>query len=383
MADGPESQKPAETKNPFSFAFGDVTDLYDKAKKGVTDLMNPKNAPATQENPDARKNTSPEKKNERKNVKNKSRETRESKAHEAEEKKAEKELEEADDANEEAPQLPPTSPQKPPTFMDNVGSFFEGAGEKWSQFMTKASYYFAPIIEALSKLKIPGMESIHSYIDVAMGFLGMQRVMLFGSLKKQKIDPVFNTENPQKDEESIEELTKMADELHAINPSYTLKGFYDSLAIQYANQIKKKGQATFKLEDLVGFARNNVLDGERKYVRDLPKTETPKTPEQPTDVTLTPNGENTVDIQQGSKKKLQLKNKDGALIVNDKKWEVSVAGKSYKIDKLEEKNGALTITVNGMNASLDKTEISSLYEGLLSEKTFAMKKFGMDIEFKV
>ena len=211
------------------------------------------------------------------------------------------------------------------TVVDSLSSGLDYVVQKLEGLYNSAAYALGPILESLSKINLPMFGNMQANIEMILGFLGANRVMVYASIRKQKIEPVFDQEKPENDSQAVEKIVAMAKEVNAVNKNYTLKGFFDAAALEFADHLKKKGRSTFKMDELVAFTKDNVLEKEKKNAKELP---TPS-PEKPAEVVLkTVDGK--IEASGGGKSIKIARETDGKLTIEKdgkkEKWGIALEG---------------------------------------------------------
>lgn len=238
-------------------------------------------------------------------------------------KKAEKILD-SNEAKLTGQTVAPTAKAKEESLLDTLGNKFE-------HMQNFLAYHLAPLVEMLQKLKIPIFGDMQANVDMFLSFLGMERTMLFGSLRKQKLDPVFHTEDPEKDTDSINKLVAMAKLAHSYNPEYNIKLFFNEASADFAKHLGPN-KKTFRLEELEEFARTQVLDKQITKAKEMPK-ESNSSSGQKLDIQLS-GSENNISIMRNKRPHTLAKNAQNELMLDNKKLNVTLGNQNIVVTKL-------------------------------------------------
>ncbi len=199
------------------------------------------------------------------------------------------------------------------------------AVEVYEKFTTFLSYHLAPVLEKLQNIKGLGMEST---IESALGFLGLEKTILFKSVRKAGLIPEFE-KNSKLDNEAITAMIAKSKEVMAANPqtSYGPQKFFEAATQQYA--AKHAGQKNFKLADLAAFATSQeFLDSQSAEAKKMPAAPAAApaapagSPAAAEVVKLSPLAAGVLTAEYAGKK-LSLKCEDGRVTVDGtKKWKL-------------------------------------------------------------
>lgn len=161
----------------------------------------------------------------------------------------EKQIAESDDVQKEMKPVP----EKPKDFMSNIGTMIE-------HYRNFFAYHLAPILASLKNIPLFGGDSTVTMIET---FLGMEKTMLFAALREKQIDPVFHPDDPRQDTKAIDKMIEMAKKIHTTNSTHTIRGFFDSATLSFANHLEKTtSRKTFALQELAEFTEKNVYEQE-------------------------------------------------------------------------------------------------------------------------
>ncbi|MBI3332363.1 hypothetical protein HYZ99_05420 [Candidatus Peregrinibacteria bacterium] len=270
--------------------------------------------------------------------------------------------------------------------LDRFTGMFETFITKLSYFQNQLSYYLAPIVNQLKKIKIPFFkESIESYVSMAAGFLGMDTLMLCSALKNAGLQPLFNPADPSIDSAAIEKLTGYAKQAKAKRPGYESQDFYNDLVAEFIKN--QSGRTNLIVEELVPLADTMVNGMKQEAPKPQPKApatagqnkpgENPPpaaSPEKPQD--LPP----AMDLLSGifsfnfngKPYRIETHGDKAKIIVNGKTWTIvgkrgKAAGKKITIDALEWTGEKLAMEVTGSGWIFAETKKSSLNASKVGE----------------
>lgn len=250
------------------------------------------------------------------------------------------------------------------TFADTATKGLDKALEIYEKFTTFLSYHLAPVLEKLQGIKGLGMEST---IESALGFLGLEKTILFKSVRKAGLIPEFE-KNSKLDNEAITAMIAKSKEVMAANPqtSYGPQKFFEAATQQYA--AKHAGQKNFKLADLAAFATSQeFLNSQSAEAKKMPVAAPAAAPAAPAGspaaaevVKLSPLAAGVLTAEFAGKKH-SLKCEHGKVTVD--------GTKTWKL--VAPQTGLLSLVAS--NVAVEIQELKPTADGLLSIKTKSPK----------
>jgi len=257
----------------------------------------------------------------------------------------EKQIAESDDVKKDVTPVP----EKPKDFMSKIGTMIE-------HYKNFFAYQLAPLLASLKGIPFFGGDSTVTMIET---FLGMEKTMLFSALREKQIDPVFHPDNPGQDTKAIDEMISMAKDVCKENSAYTLRGFFDSAAMSFADHLEKTtSRKTFTLQELADFTQKNVFGKELDQAKKDKAAEGPSLP-----VTLESKGVNMVSATRDNKT-VNAKLDNGKINIDGNPWQLSYRNKNdvVPVTELKIENGKLMITVDtGQKNILNGTAVTMPY----------------------
>lgn len=264
------------------------------------------------------------------------------------------------------------------TTVDSISDGIQYIFKQFEYWQNQFAYMLAPLIEMLSKMKLPFFGEIQSSAGGIMEYLGMHQMMLYGSFRKYHIDPVFNSENPSIDSDAIKEMKSMAETIKKEYPGFSERGFFDDAALQYKTNFLK-GRKTFKLAELVSYTRTSVFDKALETAKK--EAEKMKVP-----VTFALKDRKIEAMRNSDKLVIERKTDGSGILIDGKEWKLSAmlgpVPIPVQIMLLEIRNGALFIKGKAANQQ-DKDAQEGPLDAPTTSELFEKMKNNSSHDFKV
>ena len=282
----------------------------------------------------------------------------------------------------------------PATAKKGIGGMMEFVSKNFEYFQNTFAYKIAPFLEKFGSIQLPFFGDLQKQIAMATSFLGMDKVMLFSSMRSAEIDPVFNTKNPAEDTAALRVIMTNAKKVLQRDSAYTLKDVLNDATTNFKETLGKNGRKTFSLKELATFLENpHELEKIRTNVENAPKitpdTKAPETKDAP--VTVAEVG-GKLEVTRGEKKWTIETLQDGTMQCTSEGerriWKlvqtVNNNETPFSIPKLNatQDGSALVINIPGMPYTFKKEQMQKLVDHLKSKESFSEFDFnGVKLPF--